>query len=135
MLYVLLGIHSGDGRATLARARMVRHSSTAQVPASEPGTHFVPLARLMGRVIGRPLLAGNAIEPLVAGAQAFPAMLEAIRGARTSIAMASYIFDGTGIGADFVDALGDAARRGVDVRVLIDDVDARWSSSTAVKPL
>src|SRR3954471_3991730 len=135
MLYFFLGINRVERRATRMRARMVRPRSTTQFPASEPGTHFVPLARLMGRVIGRPLLAGNAIEPLVAGGQAFPAMLEAIRGARTSIAMASYIFDGTGIGADFVDALGDAARRGVDVRVLIDDVDARWSSSTAVKPL
>ncbi|HEY6821359.1 MAG TPA: phospholipase D-like domain-containing protein [Burkholderiales bacterium] len=134
-LYFFLGINRVERRATRMRGRMVRHRSTAQFPASEPGTHFLPLARLMGRVVGRPLLAGNAIEPLVAGVQAFPAMLEAIRGARTSIAMASYIFDGTGIGADFVDALGGAARRGVDVRVLIDDVDARWSRSTAVKPL
>jgi cardiolipin synthase len=49
--------------------------------------------------------------------------------------MASYIFDGDGIGADFVNALAAATRRGVEVRVLIDDVDARWSSSSAVKPL
>src|SRR5438477_522061 len=34
-----------------------------------------------------------------------------------------------------VPALGPAAKRGVAVRVLIDDVDARFSSSSAVKPL
>src|SRR6185436_946404 len=77
----------------------------------------------------------NAIEALVDGANTYPAMLEAINGARASIAMASYIFDGDGIGEQFVRALASAAQRGVEVRVLIDDVDARFSSSTAVKPL
>jgi cardiolipin synthase len=134
-LYFFLGINRVERRASRMRSRMVRHRSNAQFPVSEPGTHFLPLARLVSRVVGRPLLAGNAVEPLIAGAQAFPAMLEAIRGAKASIAMASYIFDGNGIGADFVEALGQAAKRGVDVHVLIDDVDARWSSSTAVKPL
>lgn len=134
-LYFFFGINRVERRASRMRGRMVRHRTAPQFPATDPGTHFVPLARLVGRVVGRPLLAGNSIEPLLAGMQAFPAMLEAIRGARTSIAMASYIFDATGIGADFVQALGDAARRGVDVRVLIDDVDARFSRSTAVKPL
>jgi cardiolipin synthase A/B len=49
--------------------------------------------------------------------------------------MSSYIFDGDGIGAQFVDALADAAKRGVEVHVLIDDVDARFSRTSAVKPL
>jgi cardiolipin synthase len=66
---------------------------------------------------------------------AFPALLEAINGAQSSIAMASYIFDGDGIGEQFVRALAAAKERGVEVRVLIDDVAARFSSSTAVKPL
>jgi cardiolipin synthase len=86
-------------------------------------------------VVGRPLLPGNGVEALVDGPNAFPAMLEAINGARASVAMMSYIFDGDGIGEQFVQALAAAARRGVEVRVLIDDVDARFSSSSAVKPL
>jgi cardiolipin synthase len=49
--------------------------------------------------------------------------------------MSSYIFDADGIGAEFVSALGDAVKRGVEVRVLIDDVDARFNLSTAVKSL
>ena len=83
----------------------------------------------------RPLLAGNAVEALVDGAQAFPAMLEAIAGAHHTLALSSYIFDAKGIGEQFVSALGAAAKRGVAVRVLIDDVDARFSFSSAVKPL
>jgi cardiolipin synthase len=135
LFYFLLGVNRVQRRAARMRGRMVRHRSDPQFPPSEPGTHFTPLARLVGQVVDRRLLPGNSVEALVDGTHAFPAMLEAIRGARSSIAMASYIFDGDGIGADFVQALADAAKRGVEVRVLIDDVDARFSSSSAVKPL
>ena len=133
--YLTLGVNRVERRATRLRRRMLRHRTDAQFPSGEPGTHFLPLARLVSKVAGRRLLPGNSVEPLIDGAHAFPAMLEAIGRARHSIAMASYIFDGDGIGADFVAALVAAVRRGVEVRVLIDDVDARWSSATAVKPL
>ena len=135
LAYAFLGVNRVERRAMRMRAGMVRHRTDAQFPASEPGTHFTPLARLVSQVVRRPLLAGNAVEPLIDGAAAFPAMLEAINAARTSIAMSSYIFDGDGIGEEFVRTLGAAAARGVEVRVLIDDVDARFSSSSAVKPL
>ena len=133
--YAFLGVNRVQRRALRMRRGMVRHRADGEFPAGEPGTHFTPLARLVSEVVERPLVSGNAIEPLVDGVHAFPAMLDAIKGARTSIAMASYIFDGDGIGADFVQALAAAAARGVEVRVLIDDVDARFSSSSAVKPL
>jgi cardiolipin synthase len=135
LAYAVLGVNRVQRRAVRMRSRMVRHRRESQIAASDPGTHFVPLARLVSRVSNRPLLAGNSIEPLVDGPTAYPAMLEAINAARSTIAMASYIFDGDGIGAEFVNALAAATKRGVEVRVLIDDVDARWSSSTAVKPL
>src|SRR5437763_3016714 len=109
--YALLGVNRVQRRALRMRGGMVRHRTDAGFPASEPGTHFTPLARLVSEVVERPLVAGNAIEPLVDGVHAFPAMLEAIHAARSSIAMASYIFDGDGIGADFVRALGQAATR------------------------
>jgi cardiolipin synthase len=69
----------------------------------------------------------NAVELLVDGDEAYPAMIEAIRGARKSISLVSYIFEAKGIGADFVDGLADACERGVEVRVLIDDVGARYA--------
>jgi cardiolipin synthase len=135
LAYAVLGVNRVQRRAVRLRSRMVRQRRDSQFPPGDPGTHFVPLARLVSRICERPLLPGNSIEPLVDGPNAFPAMLDAINGAKSSIAMASYIFDGDGIGADFVNALAAATRRGVEVRVLIDDVDARWSSSSAVKPL
>ena len=133
--YALLGVNRVERRAARMRGGMVRHRTDPQFPPSEPGTHFTPLARLVGQVVERPLLPGNAIEPLVDSANAFSGMLQAINGAQTSVAMSSYIFDGDGVGAEFVSALAGAVQRGVEVRVLIDDVDARFSTSSAVKPL
>ena len=135
LAYAVLGVNRVQRRAVRLRRGMVRHRSDAQFPASDPGTHFVPLARLVSNMVGRRLVPGNAVEALVDGANAYPAMLEAINGAKSCVAMASYIFDGDGIGIEFVRALAGAVKRGVEVRVLIDDVDARWSSATAVKPL
>jgi cardiolipin synthase len=90
---------------------------------------------MLNNVVERPLLEGNAVEALVDGAQAYPAMLEAIESANRSIMLASYIFNGIGIGARFVDALARARDRGVEVRVLVDDVDVRFTRSNAYKPL
>ena len=135
ILYYLLGINRVQRRAARLRRSLVRHRTQSQFPVSEPGKHFLPLARLVGTVVDRPLLDGNAIDALIDGTQAYPAMLEAIGAARTSITLASYIFHGDGIGAQFVAALVAAQRRGVHVRVLIDDVDARFSRHSAAKPL
>jgi cardiolipin synthase A/B len=136
LLYLLMGINRVQRRATRLRRDMVRHRSSAQIRAEDPGTHFAPVARLMNQVVPeRGLLAGNAIEDLVDGAQAYPAMLEAIESARSSIMFASYIFDSDGIGAGFVEALIRAHQRGVAVRVLVDDVDVRFSRRPVNKPL
>jgi len=135
ILYALLGVNRVQRRAMRLRGQMVRHRTDPQFPPGEPGTHFTPLARLVGQCADRRLLPGNAVEVLIDGSRAFPAMIEAISKASQSIAFASYFFDGDGIGEEFVRALGAAAQRGVAVRVLIDDVDARFSMTSAVKPL
>ena len=89
--------------------------------------HLNLLARVVGAVVGRPILPGNQIEPLINGDEAFPAMLAAIRAARKSISLQTYIFDRDDVGIAFAKALGDAVRRGVEVRVLIDAAGTRYS--------
>jgi cardiolipin synthase len=79
------------------------------------------LARVVGHVVGQPLTCGNQIQPLLNGDEAFPAMISAIESAKTSISLATYIFDNDQSGKEFVDALGRAFGRGVYVRVLVDD--------------
>jgi cardiolipin synthase len=64
---------------------------------------------------------------LVNGDEAYPAMLEAIHAARHSIALSTYIFDRDESGLRFVEALAAARDRGVEVRVLVDDVGIRYS--------
>jgi cardiolipin synthase A/B len=89
--------------------------------------HLIALAKLVGEVTGRELCRGNAIQPLVAGDVAYPAMIEAIDSASHSIAFATYIFKPDRAGRLFVDAFSRAVERGVEVRVLIDAVGARYS--------
>jgi len=135
VLYALLGVNRVQRRAQRMRRYRQRTRSALESNEKPQGTELTSLARLVGEVTHRPLLPGNAIDPLVDGAQAYPAMLEAIEGARGSIALSSYIFHGDGIGERFVDALIRAARRDVAVRVLIDDVSHRFSWSSAAKKL
>jgi cardiolipin synthase len=136
ILYLLMGVNRVQRRAARLRADMVRHRTEPHVaPGEPPGTHLAPLARMLSNVIERPLMPGNSVEALVDGTQAYPAMLEAIESAQSSIALASYIFHADGVGAQFVDALVRAMQRGVAVRVLVDDVDVRFTRSSAAKPL
>ncbi|HUJ70752.1 MAG TPA: phospholipase D-like domain-containing protein [Verrucomicrobiae bacterium] len=96
-------------------------------PEHAGAEHLQQLARVVSRVVAQPLAAGNKIEPLVNGDEAFPAMLAAIESAKTSVSLCTYIFDNDASGGRFVGALERAVRRGVQVRVLIDAAGARYS--------
>ena len=74
---------------------------------------------------------GNRVELLENGDQMFPAMLEAIRGAKETVNLESYIFWSGEIASKFRDALAEAARRGVEVRILVDGVGSGRKLSTS----
>lgn len=93
------------------------------------------LARLTDQLTIQPLLAGNRFTPLINGDQAYPAMLDAIEQAAVSITLTTYIFDNDKWGGRFQSALARAVQRGVKVRVLIDDVGARYSLPSIVGKL
>ena len=48
--------------------------------------------RMMGNLIGPPLLEGNKVTPLENGDQIFPALLEAIRSAQRTITFENFLF-------------------------------------------
>ncbi len=134
-LYLLLGINRIQRRAVLLRTRagLEPRARDASLVAPRLGTGLEEtgaLASAVQRVTGAPLLDGNRVQPLRNGDEAYPAMLEAIAKAGHSLALSSYIFSNDRIGLAFADALGAAARRGVEVRVLVDDVGARYSLPT-----
>jgi len=85
------------------------------------------LATTLDRISRFNFSSGNAVESLVNGDEAMPAMLAAIREARETVALSSYIFEATGIGAEFVLELAAAHQRGVQVRVIVDDAGTRYS--------
>jgi cardiolipin synthase len=78
--------------------------------------------RTMSSLLGPPLVEGNTVTTLVNGADIFPAMLKAIREARTSINFETYVYWSGAVGATFAEALAERARSGVKVHVLIDAV-------------
>jgi cardiolipin synthase len=130
LLYLSLGVNRIRRRAiTLG----VRNTVSRSVPENlgEPehagAEHLQMLARVVGRVVERPLAPGNKIQPLVNGDQAFPAMLAAIAAAKKSISLTTYIFDNDPSGNQFVAALKAAVERRVEVRVLIDAAGTRYS--------
>jgi cardiolipin synthase A/B len=70
--------------------------------------------------IGSGIVGGNSAELLENGDGLFPRMLEDIRSAEVSIALETYIFKNDEVGRMFADAMIEAARRGVQVRLLTD---------------
>jgi cardiolipin synthase len=78
--------------------------------------------RLSDAVTRRPLVGGCKVDILSNGDEAYDAMLQSIRNAKKFVYMTSYIFD-PGKSADaFIQAMGDAKKRGVDVRLLADGI-------------
>ncbi len=66
--------------------------------------------------------AAREVALLDGGREAYPAMLAAIAGARREVFLEVYQFSPDGIGAEFIAALSAAARRGVQVRAVIDGI-------------
>lgn len=136
-LYFLFGINRIRARASKFHRRMaipverehgapdLAQQSLSPPPPTPHGA--VELVRLADAITGRSLVAGNRIELLCNGEQAYPAMLEAIDQAQEVVFLATYIFDTDDTGSMFVDRLAKAHARSVDVRVLIDGVGELYS--------
>lgn len=127
MIYYLFGINRLKRRALALRPG----SETPEAESSEPLTglrvQWRALVEAGDRITGKSPCAGNDVTPLWNGEAAYPQMLDAIRKAKKSIGLSTYIFDRDPAGLEFSEALIEAHERGVQVRVLIDDVGARYS--------
>jgi len=142
LLYLFLGIN-------ILRRRAKHYRSGTYEPWLDPvPEHPLPfppesceaqehqqLAKTLDRISRFCFTLGNTVTPLHNGDEAMPRMLAAIRGAQHSISLASYIFEAIGIGADFVTELSNAVKRGVQVRVMVDDAGTRYSWPPVVDAL
>ncbi len=140
VVYFIFGVNRIRHKAALLRRNLDRYRAQAAQPECRPEElqrhlpdrtgHLQMLARVVGGVVDRPLLSGNRIDPLVNGDESYPVMLEAIQEARRTISLVTYIFVRDEVGMAFAHALGEAARRGVEVRVLIDAMGTWYSWPT-----
>jgi cardiolipin synthase A/B len=135
ILYWMLGVNRVRRRAAVLRPQGTPPERGAPEARAEPAEALAPLARVGDKIGAFPLVAGNSVEALENGDEAFPPMLAAIAGAKLSIGLSTYIFDNDVSGAQFADALVDAHKRGVEVRVIIDAVGQHYSLSSMVRRL
>lgn len=81
------------------------------------------------RAAGAPLVAGNAVRLLLDARENYPAWLDAIAAARRHIHFECYIVHEDDAGQTFAEALVEAARRGVRVRLAYDWMGALGKTS------
>jgi cardiolipin synthase len=145
LLYFLVGINRIQRRANRLRQQhpqVTRAKSPFQDPVAVLAQSFVPdksqlapLVRLVSIVTGQPLLLGNQVQPFRNGDEAYPAMLRAIREAKQSVTLSTYLFANDRAGELFVNALRQARARGIEVRVLVDGVGVHHSWPSVLGPL
>ena len=134
-LYFLFGVNRVRRRAQELRPPSGRDDKLEVLGETIGVEHLRPLDRAGAAMTGRPAVGGNIVKTLHNGDEGYPLMLAAIRQARSSIALTSYIFRDDQAGKPFVDALIDASRRGVQVRVLIDGIGGGYFTSDAWRRL
>jgi len=71
-------------------------------------------------LLGADATGGNQYAVLTNGDQIFPSMLAAVNGARRRISFETYIFNKGSVGEQFTQAFEAAARRGVQVNLVVD---------------
>jgi cardiolipin synthase len=91
------------------------HLSLPDLTLGEPS--FFPTIEAL---TASPIVGGNTVEVLLNGEEIFPAMQEAIRGARRTITYAQYFYEEGPVARDLAEALAERCRAGVGVSVLLD---------------
>jgi cardiolipin synthase len=81
--------------------------------------------RTMGSLVEPGFDSSNRVTTLLNGDQIFPAMLAAVRQARKSICLETYIYWSGEVGESFTEALIERAQAGVKVHVVIDWIGSR----------
>lgn len=110
-----------------AVAFVLYHTSADSHPAvyaldPDFDTTSAEFRRTIAGATGMPLIEGNRVEIYNNGDEFYPAMLEAIENARSSVTMEQYIFWDGQVGRRFAEAFAEKAREGVPVKLLVDAI-------------
>lgn len=133
-LYIVFGINRIKRKARILRSGVTGIHEGAGIwgdpVVKDPllfDDHILNLSEMLGNVVNTSLLPGNHIVPLEGGDRAYHEMLKAIETANDTINLSTYIFDNDHAGALFLEAFAEARKRGVEIRVIVDDVGARYT--------
>ncbi len=126
LLYCIFGVNRIDRRLTSMQASTTETEAFA-TPVPAVVKKRTNLVNYVNHIVPNPIAGGNQITPLQNGEVAYAKMLAAIDTATQSICLMTYIFDNDAAGQRFFAALSRAKARGVAIRVLVDDVGARYS--------
>jgi len=102
------------GLAHASCARVQSHYALPQLAVADPS--FLPTLE----AYTSPALDGNTVDLLLNGDQIFPAVLAAIRSARTTITYAQYFYEEGPIGLELAEAFAERCRAGVRAHILLD---------------
>jgi len=112
LLFLLAGV------VALGASACARVYPVASLPTvSLTDASFVPTVEAY---TSAPIVPGNVVEMLLNGEQIFPAVVDAIRGARRTITYAQYFYEEGPVAREIAEALADRCRAGVGVNVLLD---------------
>jgi cardiolipin synthase len=119
-MWILLGLTAGAlivlAVANLSSsAKKVEHQIDHLYSAGDP-----QFARSLGSLLGPGIVPGNTVRAYCNGDEIFPAMLDAIRGARRTICFETFIYWSGAIGREFAETLSAGARAGVKTHVVLD---------------
>ena len=138
--YAAFGVNRISRKATRLRkinAPLAAHRMSIDQARLVPENagNLSDIARAGDELSDNPVLPGNHLKILENGDEAYPSMITAINRAGKSIALSSYIFRLDEVGERFVEALGEAATRGVEVKVLVDGFGGGIFSSPVARKL
>lgn len=131
ILYFIFGINRIQRKAKRKKRYHLELEANAhfnsQFRIENLSKNMTRLANMVKTLTGRDLCPGNQITPLTAEDIAFEDMLLAINQAKKSVSLCTYIFDYDEVGQRFLEALVNAQKRGVAIRILIDAIGAKYS--------
>lgn len=119
LIYLLFGINRIHHRAQ--RDYHIKIPREDLQTISEPaGSRFKPLSNIGEHLTRKGLCDCTDLLMLENGEALYPAMIACIKQAHSRVLLASYIFDHNSSGLAVAEALSDAVKRGVEVKVIID---------------
>lgn len=133
VFYLLVGSARVERRHA-RRASDIDKQVRQKLPA-EGGCEILGDLKELAIINGFPSVAGNDCDVLPDGTVFFPLLLEAIQSARHHIHTEFYIWANDKTGVMVRDALAEAAKRGVEVRILLDEMGSLAARRSFFKPV